>query len=141
MLLHTKIMIIATAQKMMFSIKDFFSKCDQIENCRFGHIYWRNPFRKTSFLLCNFIEIALRHGNSPVNSLHIFGTPFPRKTSGWLLLNRIFLRISVMSLAIAEHYYCKFLSKIINEVNALIKIIRYECLKVKTKYSTADGFK
>ena len=26
-----------TAQKMKFSIKDFFS------NCGFGHIYWRNP--------------------------------------------------------------------------------------------------
>ena len=26
-----------------FSIKDFFSKCDQIrKNFRFGHIYWRN---------------------------------------------------------------------------------------------------
>ena len=33
-----------TAQKIIFSIIDFFSKCDQIaENCRFGHIYWRNP--------------------------------------------------------------------------------------------------
>ena len=32
-----------TAWKMKFSIKDFFSKCDQIAgNCRFGHIYWRN---------------------------------------------------------------------------------------------------
>ena len=27
-----------TAQKMKFSIKDFFSKYDQ-----FGQIYWRNP--------------------------------------------------------------------------------------------------
>ena len=31
-------------------------------------------------------EIALRHGCSPVNLLHIFRTPFPRNTSGWLLL-------------------------------------------------------
>ena len=28
-------------------------------------------------LLCNFIEITLRHGRSPVNFLHIFRTPFP----------------------------------------------------------------
>ena len=34
-----------TAQKLKFSIKNFFSKCDQIyekvskKNCRFGHIY------------------------------------------------------------------------------------------------------
>ena len=34
----------------------------------------------------NFIEIALRHGCSPVNFLHIFRTAFPRNTSGWLLL-------------------------------------------------------
>ena len=37
-------------------------------------------------LLSNFIEIALRHGCSPVNLLHIFRAPFPRNTSGWLLL-------------------------------------------------------
>ena len=38
-------------------------------------------------LLCNFIEIALRHRCSPVNLLHILRTPFPRNTSGWLLLS------------------------------------------------------
>ena len=40
-----------TAQKMKFSTKDSFSKCDQIRrkpqiwshNCRFGLIYWENP--------------------------------------------------------------------------------------------------
>ena len=37
-------------------------------------------------LQSNFIEMALRHGCSPVNLLHIFRTPFPRNTSGWLLL-------------------------------------------------------
>ena len=30
----------------------------------------------------NFIEIALRHGCSPVNLLHIFRTPFPKNTTG-----------------------------------------------------------
>ena len=34
----------------------------------------------------NFIEITLRHGCSPVNLLHIFRTPFPKNTSGRLLL-------------------------------------------------------
>ena len=38
-------------------------------------------------LLCNFIEIALWHGCSPVNLLHILRTLFPRNSSGWLLLN------------------------------------------------------
>ena len=37
-------------------------------------------------LLCNFIEITLRHGCSPVNLMHIFRTPFHRNTSWWLLL-------------------------------------------------------
>ena len=50
-------------------------------------------YRRTSMpkLQSNFIEIALRHGCSPVNLLHIFRTPFPRNTSGWLLLNSIAL--------------------------------------------------
>ena len=37
-------------------------------------------------LLCNFVEITLRHGCSPVNLLHIFRTTFLRNTSGQLLL-------------------------------------------------------
>ena len=36
-------------------------------------------------LQSNFIEIALRHGCSSVNLPHIFRTPSPRNTSGWLL--------------------------------------------------------
>ena len=35
---------------------------------------------------CDFIEIALRHGCSPVNLLHIPRTPFLKSTSEWLLL-------------------------------------------------------
>ena len=38
-------------------------------------------------LQSNFIEIALRHGCSPVNLLHIFRTPFLTNTSGRLLLH------------------------------------------------------
>ena len=36
--------------------------------------------------LSNFIEITLGHGCSPVNLLHIFRIPFPKNTSGRLLL-------------------------------------------------------
>ena len=40
--------------------------------------------------MCEFIkvafEIALWHECSPVNLWHIFRTPFPKNTSGWLLL-------------------------------------------------------
>ena len=69
--------LVITAQKKKFSIKDFFSKCDQIPS-----------------LLGNFIEITLRHGCSPVNLLHIFRTIFPRNTSGWLLLHTEFAFMS-----------------------------------------------
>ena len=37
-------------------------------------------------LLCDFIEITLRHGCSPVILLHILRIPFLKNTSGWLLL-------------------------------------------------------
>ena len=42
-------------KKIKLSIKDFFSKCDQIRRkLRFGHIYWRNSEWKTSlFVRCN----------------------------------------------------------------------------------------
>ena len=38
--------------------------------------------------LCNFIEIVLWHGCSPVNLLHSLRTPFPKNTSGRLLLKK-----------------------------------------------------
>ena len=38
-------------------------------------------------LQSNFIEIALRHGCSPVNLLHICRTSFPKNISEGLLLN------------------------------------------------------
>ena len=44
-------------------------------------------------LLCSFIEIALRHGCSPVNLLHIFRTPFLKNTSGRLLLKLLMFRL------------------------------------------------
>ena len=52
-------------------------------------------------LQSNFIEIALRHGYSPVNLLHIFRTPFPRNTSEWLLLELpFFLLQRILQVAI-----------------------------------------
>ena len=41
---------------------------------------------KCDFKLCNFINITLRHGCSPVNLLHIFRTSFTKNTSEQLLL-------------------------------------------------------
>ena len=51
-------------------------------------IYRRTPMPKCD-LQSNFIEIALRHGCSPVNLLHIFRSPFPENTSERLLLKSV----------------------------------------------------
>ena len=37
-------------------------------------------------LLYNFIKIALRQECSPANLKHFFEIPFPKNTSGWLIL-------------------------------------------------------
>ena len=45
----------------------------------------KGDFKKVA-LHCNFIEITLRRGCSPVNLLFIFRAPLPRNIFGWLLL-------------------------------------------------------
>ena len=45
----------------------------------------------------NFTEIALWHGCSPVNLLHILRTPFPKNASGRLLLNSTQLDMKILS--------------------------------------------
>ena len=61
-------------------------------------IYWRRAMPKCLFnkVASNFTEITFWLGCSTVNLLHIFKTPFPKNTSGGLLLscfqNRYFLR-------------------------------------------------
>ena len=49
----------------------------------------KHPRRSCDFskVACRYIEVALKHGRSPVNFLYIFGTPFYNNTSGELLLN------------------------------------------------------
>ena len=47
-------------------------------------------------LHCNFIEITLRDGCSPVNLLRIFKTPFPKKNSCGLLLKKTLEDVTVM---------------------------------------------
>ena len=55
-------------------------------------------------LFYNFIEIILRHGRSPVNLLHIFRTPFPKNTSGWLLLTRTSLSCMYIFMLVTWRY-------------------------------------
>ena len=60
-------------------------------------------------LLCNFIEIALRHGCSPVNLLHIFKTPFPKNTCRWLLLYFLPSQINLIILVLKiKHNFHNF---------------------------------
>ena len=58
-------------------------------------IYRITPMSMCDFtkLLCNFIEIALQHGCSAENLLHISRTPFPKNTSGGLLLKEYSAKI------------------------------------------------
>ena len=53
-----------------------------------GAVIGEHPYRSeiSIKLLCNFIEVILRHGCSPVNLLYIFKTPFLKNTPGRLLL-------------------------------------------------------
>ena len=47
-----------------------------IKRCSYFSFVISTVPKKIELMLCNFIEIALRHGCSPVNLLHIFRTPF-----------------------------------------------------------------
>ena len=69
-------------------------------------------------LQCNFIEITLWHGCSPVNLLRIFRIPFLKNTSGRLLLK------------IHEFLYLKD-TKYQSYTNADLKICKFLCLFMK----------
>ena len=47
-------------------------------------------------LLCNFTEITLRRGCSPVNFLYIFRIPFSKNISGWLLMNKLNIMVTLV---------------------------------------------
>ena len=56
--------------------------------------------------VCNFIEIVLWHGCSPVNLLHIFRISFPMNTSEGLLLKTLSLRsFSNSAATFKNHFY------------------------------------
>ena len=59
----------------------------------FSKFTGEHPWKRVNStkLQSSFIEIILQHGCSPVNLLHIFRTPFPKKRyRGLLLTNDIF---------------------------------------------------
>ena len=66
--------------------------------------------------LCNFIEIVLRHGCSPVNLLHIFRRTFLKNTFGRLLL--FFVRFFSQKTDISMwqiHYFSPYENKKISQ--------------------------
>ena len=67
------------------------SRCVPIRRCSedMQQIYRRTTYRSVILIkmICNFIEITLRHGCSPLNLLHIFRTPFYKNIYRGLLLN------------------------------------------------------
>ena len=60
-----------------------------VQRCSWEKVFWKMQqiYRRTHMPICDFIEITLQHGYSPVNLLHIFRTPFSKNTSGRLLLH------------------------------------------------------
>ena len=98
------------------------SKKNRLHECCLEIIY----FGKESSLLCNFIEIAHRHGCSPLNLLHIFRTPFSRSTSRWLLLNTPEINKEVLVFS--------FISVIQAELNEFMRI--WNCHKMKKQDDT-----
>ena len=78
----------------MFLRKSVLKICSKVT----GEHPCRSDFNK---VVSNFIEIALQHGCSPVNLLHIFKKPFLGNSSGWLLLYRCgFCRCTLFTLMI-----------------------------------------
>ena len=58
--------------------------------------------------LCSLTEIALQHGCSPVNLLHIFRTPFSKSTSGWLLHSKQLPVLILKSPQVSRSYESTF---------------------------------
>ena len=94
-------------------------------------------YRRTSMAQCvsiklqsNFIEIALRHGHSPVNLLHIFRTPFSHNTS-----ERLFLRMETVTLLKRDSGRSVFLSILQNKFSQKNSIVD---VRLGSKYALAS---
>ena len=82
-------------------------------------------------LQSNFIEIALRHGCSPVNLLHIFRTPITKNTSGRLLLYIIYVDIYYIC---SSPFYKEYSEKDENLFIAERKLSGGNARDVRTQY-------
>ena len=72
-------------------------------------------------LLCNFIEVALRHGCFPVNLLHFFRTSFPKNTSGRLLFHYVYVQ-SKSSLRKIQKFHAVFWCGNFLEIHSLHRV-------------------
>ena len=97
-------------------------------------------------VLCNFIEIALRHGCSLINLLHVFRTPFPKNTPGELLLNLSILTTARRNVCRKE-YLKKQVSEASLELSPMAKMELFENivkgwrpLTILTKSSILDDW-
>ena len=59
-----------------------------LRNHQYSHLNLTKAFRSSRSEVFLVIEITLQHARFSVNLLHIFKTPFPKNTSGWLLLQQ-----------------------------------------------------
>ena len=76
-----------------FDFKGFDEAEPAIQRCSYKNVlcskFMGEHPRRSMKLHCNFIDITLRQGCSPVNLLHVFRTLFPMNTSGRLILTKI----------------------------------------------------
>ena len=94
-------------------------------------------------LLCNFIKIALWHGCSPVNLLHVFRTPFPSNSSGWLLLKFVayvshISHIEIHHRNIALHKKVQFTSRKNKAKRKSLTLRKHK--NIETQIKTSSGF-
>ena len=88
--------------------------------CDFNKVAGEHPCQSAISikLLCNVIEIALGHGCSPVNWLHIFSTPF--------LKNRPLLGLTAIKGLISLGFV--FVFTVFEEVDATVSDTPFESL-------------
>ena len=86
------------------------------------------PYRKTPMPKSDFNKVAIFwYGCSPVNLLHIFRTPFPKNTSGRLLL-KIYLSVTSCSCVTNIHYTSNILVKIMDLIQFFFRMLTLKTL-------------
>ena len=107
----------------------WLTKCNREYNW-FRSTYNLTPMPKCELqnckVLCNFIEVTLRHGWPLVNLLHIFRTPFPKKTSG-----RLLLLISASKFIVDIHLLCEDKQILHFSCNVLVLLLLYVLLCIE----------